>query len=374
MSTPIPPNKLKGPVLYAPRHVRESVLSEDWDEIEEPLAQAETEQPVAIRKIASRFGRQNHGDARVIRSLRSSLEHAIAPEPSAAARGELFQRCMRISLVIIFAAIVAYFFTVISTLRPSGLKGASDHVAGAAPQPNEMQAASEQASRLVISDQQVFANEPLPLAVRVEHALLNESLLLDGLAQGTTLSAGAPTSPSSWQLPYDRLRVAYLYAPKNFVGVMNTAADLLGPDKRVLDSRTVQLKWIAREPQPVGAPPLTTASAEASAGDRIGTTQPAMTAIEPIDAGEAVILMQKGRDFLGSGDISGARVAFRRLADAGVADAALALANTYDPDYLAAHNFLGVRGDRATARALYQRAQELGSTEASRILAQMLAK
>jgi TPR repeat protein len=81
--------------------------------------------------------------------------------------------------------------------------------------------------------------------------------------------------------------------------------------------------------------------------------------------------MQKGRDFLANGDISAARVAFRRLADAGVADAALALANTYDPEYLAAHNFIGMRGDSATARALYQRAKELGSPEADRILARM---
>jgi hypothetical protein len=49
----------------------------------------------------------------------------------------------------------------------------------------------------------------------------------------------------------------------------------------------------------------------------------------------------------------------------------LALANTYDPAYLAAHNVVGVVGDRALARTLYQRAKKLGSTEASRILADM---
>jgi TPR repeat protein len=62
------------------------------------------------------------------------------------------------------------------------------------------------------------------------------------------------------------------------------------------------------------------------------------------------------------------------LADAGVADAALALANTYDPTYLAAHRVMGVQGDRATARALYQRAKELGSAEAAQLLARMTGK
>jgi len=83
--------------------------------------------------------------------------------------------------------------------------------------------------------------------------------------------------------------------------------------------------------------------------------------------------MRRGRDFLTAGDISAARVAFRRLADAGMPDAALALANTYDPAYLAAHNFVGILGDRAMARTLYRRAKDLGSQEAGRILADMAA-
>ena len=83
------------------------------------------------------------------------------------------------------------------------------------------------------------------------------------------------------------------------------------------------------------------------------------------------MLMQRGRDFLATGDISAARVAFRRLADAGMPDAALALADTYDPTYLAAHNFVGVLGDPAMARTLYRRARDLGSKKAGQILARM---
>ena len=98
---------------------------------------------------------------------------------------------------------------------------------------------------------------------------------------------------------------------------------------------------------------------------------PAAPALKPIDRDEAALLMQQGRQFLGTGDISAARVAFRRVADAGIPDAALALANTYDPAYLAAHNVLGGLGDRAMARTLYQRAKELGSAEAGRILVDM---
>jgi hypothetical protein len=201
---------------------------------------------------------------------------------------------------------------------------------------------------------------------------------LDGLAQGTMLSAGTSMSRSSWQLPYGKLRGLYLYAPKGFVGVMNAGVDLLGPDQRLLDSRTMQLKWVSRQPESASAPPpapeVKIASAEPTAGDHTGGVKlppAAIQPIQPIDAGEAAFLMQKGRDSLSAGDISGARVAFRRLADAGVADAALALADTYNPDYLAGHNFLGMQGNLALARSWYQRAKELGSAEADRFLARM---
>jgi TPR repeat protein len=91
----------------------------------------------------------------------------------------------------------------------------------------------------------------------------------------------------------------------------------------------------------------------------------------PMEPSEGAILLQKGRDLLASGDIAAARVAFRRSADAGNPEAAMALASTYNPDYLAAHQFLGMRGDRATARALYQRAKELGAADAERFILQM---
>jgi hypothetical protein len=69
-----------------------------------------------------------------------------------------------------------------------------------------------------------------------------------------------------------------------------------------------------------------------------------------------------------SGDIASARLLFQRLANADIADAAPALAATYDPRYLAQHNLI-VAGDETKAHHWYRRASELGSTEAGRILA-----
>jgi len=316
---------------------------------------------------------------------RPRLEAEIVPEPPAGPGRSGFVRLfVRLSLVIVFAALVAYAVTTMPWSPPTWMsfKPSEQHVAAAVPLQPQRPAQAQSAlppppplppARLVVQDQQVLANEPVSLPIVVEHGNQHQSLVVDGLVQGTTLSAGAPANASSWRLPSDKLRGLYLYAPKDFVGVMNTTVDLLGSDQRLLDSRAMQLKWIEAQPKP--KPALATATADAAAGHPAigGSAAAAAAVIAPIDPGEAAMLMQRGRDFLSAGDLSAARVAFRRLADAGMADAALALANTYDPDYLGAHNFVGVAGDRATALVLYRRAKQLGSAEATRILAQMAA-
>ena len=86
---------------------------------------------------------------------------------------------------------------------------------------------------------------------------------------------------------------------------------------------------------------------------------------------ENAVLMEKGQILMRSGDIASARLLFQRLANAGIADAALALAATYDPRYLAQHNLIGVAGDERKAHQWYRRASELGSTEAGHILARI---
>jgi TPR repeat protein len=83
------------------------------------------------------------------------------------------------------------------------------------------------------------------------------------------------------------------------------------------------------------------------------------------------MLINRGRSFLSVGDISSAQLLFRRAAEAESAEAALALASTYDPHYLAEHHVVGVTGDEEKARIWYQRARNLGSPEADHLLAQL---
>lgn len=340
--------------------------------------------------------RDRHEDEDAARPVRrrSRLNAEIMPEPPVAERRSVFPLLIRLSSAMIFAALVAYGMTIFVSMKSSAPpeQPVDYQLASATPNVEQTRPQSQTpASHLIVEDQQAFANEPLSLIVMVQHPQQNASLLFDGLAQGTKLSAGTPVSASSWQVPYDQTQGLYLYAPKNFTGVMNTAVSLLGADKQLLDTQAVQLKWIAREakslpdPAPAAAAPpqkpviVATAGNPDSAGGlkapNPGNAGAVKTvATKPMDPAEAAMLMQRGRDFMGAGDLSAARVAFSRLADAGVADAALALANTYNPAYLTSHHVMGVQGDLAMARSLYQRAKELGSTEAGQMLARMTSK
>jgi TPR repeat protein len=71
---------------------------------------------------------------------------------------------------------------------------------------------------------------------------------------------------------------------------------------------------------------------------------------------------------MASGDLPAARIALRRAVDANNAEAALALAATYDPFILRELKVYGFTGDAAMARTWYAKAAELGSSVALRRL------
>ena len=310
---------------------------------------------------AAKVPRRNDADAEVESWRRSLLNPVVVPEPTDTHRRGVPTWLFRYALMFGGAAVLAYLIAVMpstqgqrNTLPQDGGNNSTATIA------IETKPDSEQSSRLIAEDQHAIANEPMPLEVSVDNAVQNASLRLAGLAAGTHLSAGSQVGESSWQLPLDRLKNVYLYAPTDFVGVMNSALDLLGPDKRLIDRREVRFEWLAKkESRPVPG----------------SSTWPANPApVQSLNGDLASTLMRRGHDFLGTGDIAAARILFRRLADAGIADGAFAMAQTYDPRYLTEHKVVGVVGDESKARAFYQQAAQLGSAEAAHMLERTVSK
>ena len=82
------------------------------------------------------------------------------------------------------------------------------------------------------------------------------------------------------------------------------------------------------------------------------------------DADEIAALVKRGRDFVTNGDLISARLLLRRAAEAGSAEAALALGETFDPLVFQRLHVIGIEPDAASAQKWYQRAAELGSAAA----------
>jgi hypothetical protein len=116
----------------------------------------------------------------------------------------------------------------------------------------------------------------------------------------------------------------------------------------------------AAAPQPTTAPPSNDAAA----------APPASLSLE---SDEIAMLLKRGKDAFSTGDLAAARLLLRRAAEAGSAEAALALGATFDPLIIRRLGAIGAAPDAAQARQWYQKAVALGSTTASQPLAQLEA-
>jgi len=101
------------------------------------------------------------------------------------------------------------------------------------------------------------------------------------------------------------------------------------------------------------------------------TTREPLQAARRIDPDELAALLKRAKGLLAIGDITSARLLLERAADAQEADAALMLAGTYDPQVLGAQDMRSITPDPAMARLWYQKAAQLGSSDARRRLSQL---
>jgi hypothetical protein len=161
-----------------------------------------------------------------------------------------------------------------------------------------------------------------------------------------------------------------------------TAANTSGPVVAMAPSRDVissayqnAMQGRAAPPAPVApavaaAPPVTAApmmAAPVAAAPAVAAPPPARA----IDAEELALLMKRAKEMLSAGDIPAARLLLRRAADAQEPTAALMLAQTYDPAILGTQDARNIIPDPETARVWYEKAAQLGSTDAQRRLAQL---
>ena len=181
-------------------------------------------------------------------------------------------------------------------------------------------------------------------------------------------AAAMPSSPSLAPEPVDRQEVTVSSSPP----VLASERDL---EKAAVIPGSPSLAQSQSGREEAVVPPNFPRIAQKQADQEqplAGSSIPTF-AKRQLDREEITVLLKVGKDLIASGDIAAARLTLKRAADAGDAEAALALASTYDPYVLRELKVYGFPADAAMARAWYEKAKDLGSPVAPRRL-EMLAR
>jgi len=280
--------------------------------------------------------------------LASGDDHVPAP-PSVDSSASMSTATGLVGAIAVITAAAAVGYLWASAPSPTPL--IPDFPPSEAPSRNQADArpASLAPQLLVSAERARQADQPARLAISARGVGANVSVVIAGLAPGSTVSAGAAAGPTTWQLPSANLRDTAVMPPRGFVGIMNLTLELRLADGSVLDRTGLQLDW--------------------TGNDNLASSELPQ---RRLDAAEIALLVKNGAALMGNGDIVAARLMFERAAEAGDAPAAFALAETYDPAVLAKMGTKGaIKADIALAEKWYAKAKDLGSTAAPERLARI---
>jgi hypothetical protein len=194
------------------------------------------------------------------------------------------------------------------------------------------------------------AEDLLPIALRMCAVAIVAALVAWAMVSlpGIKKSGNGPAEADTETQPFvvNRVKLVHFPSPAN---VLPAVAD------------TVEAATAAPPPQPDNSPAPSLqppSSMPVSVASALGTD-------------EIATLVKRGHDLLQNGDLVSARLILQRAAEAGSADAALALGATFDPLVIRRLSVIGIEPDIARARQWYQRAAELGSAAASQQLTKL---
>jgi hypothetical protein len=271
--------------------------------------------------------------------------------------------------------------------------------------------------RLIVQSSRAMSGEPALLGLALQGWAEGAVVIIRGLV-GMELSAGDAVGADAWQVPATDLSDVWISPPESFVGSADLVAELRWADDKIADRQAIHVEWappvspapaqrqldredIAATPpvssapaqrqldreEITAAPPVSSAPAQRQLDREENTATPPIspapaqrqlgreenTATPPISPApaqrqlgreEITVLLNRGKHLIANGDLAAARLVLQRAAEANDAEAALALAATYDPIVLRELKVYGLTADAAMARAWYQRARELGSAAA----------
>lgn len=208
-------------------------------------------------------------------------------------------------------------------------------------------------------------------------------LRLRGFPPTAALSEGYSIAPGAWAVALNALPNLKVTLPGSAAGRTEITLALVSVEGNVLAERKVVLVASAQPPvtgtpgtakimraAPVEPPPAAPKSAALSPPPAAAPapTPPPPPTLKPEQRARALRLMKRGEALVGEANLAEARLLFEKAADIGLAEAAMALAATYDQEELSRLAIRGARPEPALARRWYERAAQLGAREAQQRL------
>jgi TPR repeat protein len=186
-------------------------------------------------------------------------------------------------------------------------------------------------------------------------------LMLRGLPQGATLSAGNRSATGAWIVRNEDVPNLTLSVGETANGDYPLDLYVLGLDY----TPQARQPFVLRIQEPAQAAAAVLTSWPAALLDMAMMTLPAE---HKTGLHQSSSLLARAQRLLGEGDIASARLLLRHLAERGEAGAAFALARTFDAEGLAQLGGIGVAADQARANDWYERAAKDGDDGAAKRL------
>lgn len=210
-----------------------------------------------------------------------------------------------------------------------------------------------QQSGLMVSDVSGPPDEPLPIEISLppEDGDLFRVIMIRGLPDKFKLTVGVSLD-DAWALSPSKVSRAALVAPSDYNGEFSMEVLFIRGNGEARQQEIVNVR-IGPEPEP----DRTGAAAEEPEAPQAQT--------RPLSPEVQKRMFERAERMMSGGDIAGARLILRYLAEHGIAGAAFAMGQSFDPGLL---QDIYVRGEDpanvAKAREWYRRAAEMGSSDA----------
>ena len=206
----------------------------------------------------------------------------------------------------------------------------------------------------------------------------NSFLRIKGLPASVQLTDGHQIAAGAWAIPIDGLATLKMKVQPGSQGKSELSLSLFSIEGRILaEARTaLVIAPAGLIAQPLeSTPPKLVARGAMSALPTAPPTAPLAPAAPPLmspqDREQAQRLLERGTAQLRTGSMVAARALLERAADLGLAEAAMTLGATYDAWELSRLGVLGVQPDPIAARRWYARAEALGAPTAAERIARL---